>query len=53
MGNCFCKNKKHILILFRKKQIKEEFNKTRISIDKIGNYTPHSVYSGSSILLND
>ncbi len=46
MGNCFTSNKTD---LFKKQQLKAEYNNKKVSINKLGTYKPHSVYTGDCI----
>ena len=42
MGNCFNNNKTD---LFKKQQLKAEYYNKKVSINKLGTYKPHSVYT--------
>jgi len=42
MGNCFNGNKTD---LFKKQQLKAEYYNKKVSINKLGTYKPHSVYT--------
>lgn len=50
MGSCFSSNKNDI---FKKKQLKDEYNNKKVHINKIGIYNPNSVYKGNLIIFDD
>jgi hypothetical protein len=51
MGNCFSAVNK--TELFKKQQLKAEYYNKKVSINKLGTFKPHSVYSGDTIKITD